>query len=211
MPVAVYRGLVNITFATAASKHMTTLSEINAQRWREAKLTRGPEFIPVAKRLTANKDRYQEVSEKTGVPWFVIAVIHEREAGYDPQFRKNIAQGDRWDHVSVHVPAGRGPFQSWGDAAYDALVNCPPHAAQNKDWSAGGTLALLERYNGLAYANHNRPSPYIWAGTDIYDPPTGPGGKVIKDHGPIEPVTDKQLGCAGLILAMQKLDTTIQF
>jgi hypothetical protein len=72
-------------------------------------------------------------------------------------------------------------------------------------------LTLLERYNGLAYANAGRPSPYIWSGTTIYDPPSGPGGKVIRDHGPIEPVVDKQLGCAGLILAIMKLDPTITF
>lgn len=72
-------------------------------------------------------------------------------------------------------------------------------------------LTTLERYNGLAYANAKRPSPYVWSGTSIYDPPTGPGGKVTHDHGPIEPVVDKQLGCAGLILAIMKLDPTIPF
>jgi hypothetical protein len=67
-------------------------------------------------------------------------------------------------------------------------------------------LTLLEQYNGLAYANANRPSPYIWSGTDQYTI-----GKVVVDHGPIEEIVDKQLGCAGLIIAMMGLDSSITF
>jgi lysozyme family protein len=171
------------------------LTEANAQRWAKAKLTRGPEFTPVARRLIASKARYQTISDKTGVPWFVIAVIHERES--DGDWMANLAQGDPWNRRSVHTPAGRGPFNSFEDAAYDALVLCPPFAASNKDWSAGGTLALLEKYNGLGYANKGLPSPYIWAGTDQYQK-----GKYVAD-GVFDPnAVDHQLGCAGLLLAM---------
>jgi len=61
--------------------NLPALSTANSKRWN-AKLTRGPEFVPAAKRLAAPsaKARYQKISEATGVPWFVIAVIHEREA-----------------------------------------------------------------------------------------------------------------------------------
>src|SRR5512139_595091 len=183
-----------------------SLSEMNAQRWARANLTRGPEFTPVAKRLAANKPRYQGISDSTGVPWFVIAVIHEREAGYDPDFTSNIANGEPWNRQTRLVPRGRGPFKSFEDAAYDALVNCAPYAAQNKDWSAGGTLSLLERYNGLGYANRGLPSPYIWSGTDQYEK-----GKYVAD-GKFDPEKiDKQLGCAGLFMAMQKLDPSVRF
>src|SRR5688572_12086151 len=94
----------------------------NAARWAAAKLTRGPEFTPVAKRLHAAKARYQAVAAKAGVPWFVIAVIHQRESSQN--FARSLAQGDPWDRVSTHVPKGRGPFNSWEEAAIDALVNC---------------------------------------------------------------------------------------
>jgi lysozyme family protein len=100
------------------------------------------------------------------VPWFVIAVIHERECSQS--WSRSIAQGDPWDKKSTHVPAGRGPFKSWENAAVDALVNCAPYAARNKDWSIGGILTLLEQYNGLGYASKGLPSPYVWSGTDIY-------------------------------------------
>lgn len=176
----------------------------NAARWSAAKLTRGPEFTPVAKRLLATKTRYQAVAARTGVPWFVIAVIHERESSQN--WNGSLAQGDPWNRVSVHVPSGRGPFNSWEDAAVDALVNCAPHAAKWNDWSAGGTLTLLELYNGLAYANHGVPSPYVWSGTNQYTI-----GKILVDHGPIEPVEDKQLGCAGLIIVLKAMDPSITF
>ena len=61
---------------------MTSLQEANANRWAHAKITRGG-FDAVAKKLVANKARYQAVEALTGVPWFVIAVIHNRESGAD--------------------------------------------------------------------------------------------------------------------------------
>lgn len=166
----------------------------------------------VAKRLVAAKARYQAVSAKTGVPWAVIAVIHEREASQD--WTTHLGQGDPLSRVTVHVPAGRGPFfgaDAWERGAIDALADCAPYLARKTDWSISGALTNLEGYNGLRYAASDRPSPYIWAGTSIYDPPTGPGGKVVVDHGPIENVVDKQLGCAGLLIAMMALDPTITF
>ena len=180
------------------------LKSANAERWAKVKTTR--DFTSVARRLVSKetKSAYQAVSAKTGVPWAVIAVIHERECSQD--WSRSLAQGDSWRTVSVHVPAGRGPFQSWEEAAVDALVNCSPYAARNKDWSIGGTLTQLEEYNGLGYAARGRPSPYIWSGTDQYV-----RGKYIRD-GVYDPeAIDKQLGCAGLLLAMMALDPTIGF
>jgi lysozyme family protein len=185
---------------------LVALKTLNTQRWANAKLSpnRAAEFKGPAQKAANNKARYQSIEARTGVSWIFIAVSHYREASQN--FNKNLAQGDPWNKVSVHVPAGRGPFASFEDAAVDALVNCAPHAARNHDWSIGGMLTLLEQYNGLAYANANRPSPYIWSGTNQYTI-----GKVLVDHGPIEEVVDKQVGCAGLIIAMMRLDSSIAF
>jgi lysozyme family protein len=185
---------------------LAALKALNEQRWANAKLTRGraPEFKAPAQKAVNNKARYQSIEARTGVSWIFIAVSHYRESTQN--FSRSLAQGDPWNKVSVRVPAGRGPFASFEDAAVDALVNCAPHAARNRDWSIGGKLTLLEQYNGLSYANAHRPSPYIWSGTDQYTI-----GKVLVDHGPIEEVVDKQLGCAGLIIAMRGLDSTITF
>jgi lysozyme family protein len=183
---------------------LVALKAANAKRWVNARLTRN--FSSVAKHLVATdaKARYRSVEAKTGIPWAVIAVIHERQSSQD--WTGSLAQGDPWNRVSVHVPAGRGPFKSWEEAAIDALVNCAPRAAYNKDWSIGGTLTKLEEYNGLGYASRGRPSPYVWSGTDQYV-----CGKYIRD-GVYDPATvDSQLGCAGLLLAMMALDPTISF
>ncbi len=179
-----------------------TLAARNSTRWEVAKTTR--DFSGVAERLVAAKGRYATIETRTSVPWFIVAVIHEREA--DQEWTANIAQGDPWNEVSTHVPNGRGPFASFEDAAYDALVNCAPHAARWKDWSAGGALTLLEQYNGLGYANRGLPSPYIWSGTDQYK-----SGKYVRD-GVFDPnAVDHQLGCAGLILAMAEIDKSMAF
>ena len=185
---------------------LASLRARNAARWQVAKLTRAAEVGPVAARLAAPaaKTRYQAIEAKTGVPWFFIAVAHQRESSQD--WSRSLAQGDPWDRKSTHVPAGRGPFKSFEDAAVDALVNCAPYAARNRDWSVGGLLTMLEQYNGLGYFNRGLPSPYIWSGTDQYAK-----GKYVAD-GKFDPNTvDKQLGCAGLILAMQQIDPTIRF
>jgi lysozyme family protein len=178
----------------------------NAARWSKAKLTRAAEFGPVAARLAAivAKARYQTIAARTGVPWFVIAVIHEREASQ--RWDRGLAQGDPWASVSTHAPKGRGPFASFEAAAVDALTNCAPYAARWTDWSPGGAMTLLEQYNGLGYANRGLPSPYVWSGTDQYTK-----GKYIADGVFNANVVDAQLGCAGLIMTMQTIDPSIVF
>jgi lysozyme family protein len=181
---------------------LLALGQANARRWENAKLTRN--FASVAKHLVEPlaKGRYQTVEAKTAVPWFVIAVIHERESSQD--WTGSLAQGDPWNRASVHVPAGRGPFKSWEEAAIDALVNCPPFAARNKDWSIGALLTMLEQYNGLGYASRGLPSPYVWSGTDQYK-----SGKYVRD-GVFDPnAVDQQLGCAGLLFAVMALDPSV--
>ncbi len=176
----------------------------NKARWAAAKITRGAEFAKVAKRLVKAKARYQSVSNRTGVPWFVIAVIHEREASQ--RWDTQLGQGDPLNRKSTHVPKGRGPFSTWEDGAYDALALCAPFAAKWRDWTPGGTMTLLEEYNGLGYASRGLPSPYVWSGTDQYKK-----SKYVAD-GEFDPnAVDKQLGCAGLILAMRELDDSVNF
>lgn len=181
---------------------LVALKAANERRWKAARVTRNHGNI--ARSLIAAKRRYQAVEAGTGVPWPVIAVIHVRESSQN--WGRSLAQGDPWDRISVHVPAGRGPFSSWEAAAVDALVNCAPYAARNSDWSMGGTLTKLEEYNGLGYAARGRPSPYVWAGTNQYQ-----SGKYVRD-GVYDPnAIDSQPGCAGLLMAMKALDPTIDF
>ncbi|MDA9435813.1 hypothetical protein [Bradyrhizobium sp. CCBAU 51627] len=183
---------------------LNALTRANARRWANAKLTRKAEAAGVALRLYKAKQRYQAVERQTGVPWPAIAVIHERESSQ--QWNASLAQGDPWNRVSVHVPAGRGPFDSWEAAAVDALVKCPPFLAHHEDWSIAGALTALETYNGVGYAVRAVPSPYLWSGTDQYR-----AGKYVRD-GIYDPgKVDPQLGCAALWMALAELDPDIRF
>lgn len=181
---------------------LNALKAANAKRWANVKATRN--FASVAARLAAPvaKARYKAVETMTGVPWFFIAVAHERESSQN--WNGQLGQGDPLNRVSTHVPAGRGPFRTWEDSAVDALVHCSPFSARNKDWSVGGTLTALEQYNGLGYAGHGVPSPYVWSGTNQYT-----SGKYVRDGVYDAHVVDAQLGCAGLLLAMMAIDPSI--
>lgn len=181
----------------------------NEARWAKCEITpsRMAEVEAVANRLIAAnaKTIYQQIEALTTVPWFVVAVIHEREASQN--FNDNIAQGDPWNQVSRHVPKGRGPFKSFVDAAVDALKNCAPKASDWKDWSAGGTLTILEEYNGLGYEEyHAEASPYNWGATNQEQ-----RGKYVGDGEYSASTWDTQLGCAAMLLKMMELDKTIVF
>lgn len=178
----------------------------NLDRWNKAKFTRSTQIEAQAAKIRANRSRYEAVSDKTGVPWDVIAVIHYRESSNN--FGGVLHNGEHiigTGRKTTLVPKGRGPFTTWEDAAIDALVNCAPYAARNKDWSIGKTLDLLEAYNGLGYRKKGLPSPYLWAGTDQYE-----RGKYVAD-GKFDPnVVDKQLGTAALLICLRGKDEAIE-
>lgn len=170
------------------------LIEQNKHRWDNCHVPadKGPAFKSVADRIMANKSVYQDIEKETGVPWWFIGIVHYRESNLD--MKTNIANGQRYDRKTTIVPKGRGPFKSFKEAAIDALVNCAPYAAKNKDWSVGAALTMFEKYNGMGYANKGIPSPYVWAGTDQYV-----SGKYVSD-GVFDPNhVDTQLGCAGVL------------
>jgi lysozyme family protein len=185
---------------------LASLKAANAGRWTAMRVE--PALISTLDRVAYRliepgaKARYAIVAAETSVPWFVIAVIHERESSQS--WAANLAQGDPWSTVSVHVPKGQGPFPSWEAAAVNALERCAPYAAHWADWSIGGMLTLLEAYNGLGYAQRGVPSPYVWAGTDQYI-----AGKYIAD-GHYDPhAIDHQLGCAALLARMAIADKSV--
>lgn len=198
------------------SPQIAALKAANAQRWAamHVKADRLAEFDKTAAKLCAEpaKIRYQKISAATGVPWAVVAVIHEREAA--GRFNAQLGQGDPLDQVSIHVPTGRGPFLNHPDdppgedafyrSALDALTNCGPFAAKWQDWSIGGLLTLLEEYNGLGYANRGVPSAYVWSGSDQYE-----HGKFIADHVYSESAVDVQEGCAPLLARMAAVDSSV--
>lgn len=177
----------------------------NLERWGNAKITRSSQVIAQAKKILASRARYDEVSELTGVPWDVIAVIHVRESS--GSFAGVLHNGEKIigkNQKTKLVPKGRGPFSTWEDAAVDALMKCAPYLGKNKDWSLGNTLDLLEKYNGLGYQKKGLPSPYLWAGTDQYVK-----GKYVADGKFDLNVVDKQLGVAALLMKLRSNDVEV--
>ncbi len=150
----------------------------------------------ICRRFIANRLRYEAVEEITGVPWWWIACVHERESSCD--FATHLANGDPLDEPTVHVPSGRGPFRSWEDGAIDALQYKGLHHV--KDWSLPSALYWFEAYNGWGYVAHGVNSAYVWSFTDQYH-----GGKYIADRVFSYSAFDTQPGCAAMLNVLLSL------
>lgn len=113
----------------------------------------------IAKRIIENRGIYFKVQEATGVPWDLIGAIHYREASLD--FSTCLHNGDPLGKKTTHVPAGRGPFFTWEEAAVDALIY-----DNARKWTFNGIeseLAYAERYNGLGYQRKGLHSCYVFS------------------------------------------------
>lgn len=157
-----------------------------------------------ARKLIAHKAQYQAVEASTGVPWFVIAALHNRES--DADFDTYLGNGEPLDRVTKLVPKGRGPFASWEEGAIDALrLDGLDHVT---DWSAERACYEIEKFNGFGYRNPARdiPSPYLWAGTNVQKP-----GKFVAD-GRYDPrALDEQLGAIPVLREIMALDPEASF
>src|SRR4051794_28179029 len=65
------------------------------------------EVTQIARAIERHADRYRAVEKRTGVPWYVIAVIHSKESSLD--FRTHLHNGDPLSARTVHVPRNRPP------------------------------------------------------------------------------------------------------
>jgi lysozyme family protein len=150
----------------------------------------------LAKKIRANRARYQKVGRAVGVPWYVVGIIHSLEASCD--FTRHLHNGDPLSARTVHVPAGRPqkgkpPF-TWEQSATDALRLRGLGAW--KDWSVPGTLYQLEGYNGFGYRDHHPtvPSPYLWSFSNHYT-----RGKYVADGRFSPGAVSQQVGAALLL------------
>ncbi len=137
--------------------------------WQSLKITREAIVREAGETAIKNQSRYQAISAKTGVPWYVIAAIHYRECSYN--FNQNIANGDSLQRKTVRVPAGRipgvAPPYTFEQAAIDALTS--DNRFKGVAWGSIPDMAwFLESYNGLGYLYKGRPSPYLLAGSQHY-------------------------------------------
>lgn len=174
---------------------------VYARQWDEMVInpSRQAEFDRIAAKLVDLKPRYLSIEATTGVPWYLIALIHLREA--DNNFSRSLAQGDPWDRRSRNKPIS-GPFGSFEESAVWALK----HDGLSKivDWRLEKGLYFQELFNGPGYDLRGLPSPYIWGGTNQQR-----AGKYVSDRKFSKTTWDKQPGVAPILKSMMRLDPTI--
>jgi lysozyme family protein/peptidoglycan hydrolase-like protein with peptidoglycan-binding domain len=179
------------TFANLKDEYATLWQ---AMRIRPERLA---EIRHIFSRLTnpANKARYQSVDAAVGVPWFVIAIIHNLEASRN--FATHLHNGDPLSARTVHVPRNRPPTGSppftWEESARDALEF--DDLTGIAPWTVERIAFQLEKYNGFGVRNHHPhvKSPYLWSFSNIYT-----RGKYIADGVWSENAVSAQ--CGGMVM-----------
>lgn len=174
----------------------------HTKRWNSA--TVGPDKLAavnaIVDRIMAAKTRYVAVDSQTGVPWYVIAGLHNMESS--GSWKHHLHEGSPLTGRTKYVPQGRPttgkpPF-TWEESAVDALIY---DKLDKVDWSKlENTLQACERYNGLGYQVHHpeTPTPYLWAATSIEKP-----GKYVADGKWSASARSKQIGIAAIWKVME--------
>ncbi|MBC7790873.1 MAG: hypothetical protein H7Z74_13070 [Anaerolineae bacterium] len=149
-------------------------------------------------RALHNRARYESVARLIGVPWVLLAALHEREA--TGNMSRHPANGDKLDRRTVHVPKGLPkridpPFtyENCAEEEY-AELRKPKDGIWTEEWLAWSA----EHFNGMGYAMANRPSPYLVASTTLEE-----SGKYTSDGHFDESHLDGQVGCIALWIAMR--------
>jgi lysozyme family protein len=162
------------------------------------------EVEQIVGQLIANRARYEGVQAVTGVPWPMVAVAHNMEAGLS--FSGHLHNGDLLSARTVHVPAGRpktgAPPFTWEASAADALGM--HHLDADTDWALPGMLYQLEAYNGWGYRlfHPHVLSPYLWSASEHYT-----SGKYVQDGTWSDTAVSKQCGAAVLLRRLAERGT----
>lgn len=162
----------------------------------QIKPAKAHEVEVLVSKLIDNKGRYANVGNPLGIPWYVVAVIHNMECSQN--FNQHLHNGDPLTGRTRHVPAGRpktgNPPFTWEESATDALTL--DGFSKWKDWSIPGMLYCIEGYNGWGYRQYH-PSvktPYLWSGSNHYT-----SGKYVADGTWSNTAVSAQCGAATLL------------
>ena len=151
--------------------------------------------------LLEHKERYENVAETLGIPWYFVAVIHNMESSM--RFDRHLHNGDSLEQRTIHVPAGRpkrgNPPFSWEESAIDALKL--RRVERVGEWSLGRILYEIEAYNGWGYRLYHKHvlSPYLWSWSGHYS-----CGKYIYDGTWSDTAKSKQCGAAVLLRRLEE-------
>lgn len=168
--------------------------------WAKAKVTKTVAADAAANKILKLRERYVAIERLTGVPWFMIAVIHMRENNCN--FRGVLHNGELivgTGKKTTLVPKGRGPFATFEEAAVDALKDYKAAV-----WDVAQLAFKLEAFNGFGYRNKGIPSPYLWGGSSVQM-----RGKYVRD-GVYDPNTmDSQLGAMTVLRRLCDLSSEV--
>jgi lysozyme family protein len=140
--------------------------------------------------VVKNRSRYESLSKRCGVPWYMIGCIHILESG--GSFSRHLHNGDPLSARTKQVPRGRPktgtpPF-SWEESALDALAYDNIAAPLN---TIGEQFEKLERFNGIGYRKKGINTPYLWSGSTHYT-----SGKYVADNVWSSTAVSQQVGAA---------------
>ena len=170
------------------------------------------EIKAVGDKIIKNKLRYELIGNRTGVPWYLIGLLHNAESGGN--FSKHLHNGDPLTGRTINEPPGRPKFNpgngslppsarnpyKFEESAIDAINYMK---AKNAAWQQVGNnydipaiLYLMEAYNGFGYMNLRNPinTPYLWSYTDHYTK-----GKYVADRKYDPNAVSKQPGLAPVL------------
>ena len=173
----------------------------------EVRASKAADIKSTARKIIDNQSRYAEVAEATGVPWYVVGLIHAMEAGGD--FNCHLHNGDSLARRTVQVPAGRPkdgkpPFK-WQDSAIDAVR----YDGLDKvgTWSIERICYELEKFNGWGYVLHHSDvnTPYLWSGSNNYA-----RGKYVADGQWSSSAVSGQSGAMPILKCIMELDDSVQ-
>lgn len=149
-----------------------------------------------AKKIAAGKARYEAVERATGVPWWLIGLLHMRESSCN--FSTFLGNGQPLSRVTTLTPKGLGPWtgpDAWERAAAQALAI--DGLDKVKVWDIPTALFYCEKFNGEGYFAHAVNSPYVWSGSNLYSSgkfTETPAGSTF-----VPSLRDPQSGCAPML------------
>jgi lysozyme family protein len=188
----------------SVKQSLSALQQMQLTRWNAAAVRKEKLHAVQATvaQIQRNQARYAAVEKKTGVPWQVIACIHNMECSLS--FSLGLYCGDPLTARTRNEPrglptaaqAGNPPFQ-WELVAILALQY---DKLDKKSWGEiYDALQAIEAYNGTGYEQYHKdvPTPYLWSWTTLYTK-----GKYIADGKWSSTAISAQCGVVPLLKVM---------